>query len=66
MDAPCIQLFLIFAIVGMIFPYIIWFFTKIRQLEIIEREIVMKADEVFEIEEITEPTEVIQVIEPIE
>jgi len=61
-----INLFLIFAIVGMIFPYIIWFFTKIRQLEIIEREIVMKADEVFEIEEITEPTEVIQVIEPID
>ena len=52
--------------VGMIFPYIIWFFTKIRQLEIIEKEIIIKADEVFEIEEITEPTEVVQVIEPIE
>jgi len=60
------NLFLIFAIVGIIFPYIIWYFTKIRQLEIIEREIVMKADEVFEIEEITEPIEVVQVIEPIE
>ncbi|MEE9377716.1 MAG: MFS transporter [Candidatus Lokiarchaeia archaeon] len=61
-----VNLFLIAAIIGLIFPYIIWFFTKIRQLEIIEREIIMKADEVFEIEEITEPTEVIQVIEPIE
>jgi len=61
-----INLFLIAAIIGIIFPYIIWFFTKIRQLEIIEREIVMKADVVAEVEEITELTEVVQVIEPIE
>ena len=59
-------LFLIAAILGMIHPFIIWSFTKIRQLEVIEREIVMKADEVAEAEEITEPIEVIQVIEPIE
>ena len=59
-------LFLIAAILGMIHPFIIWSFTKIRQLEVIEREIVMKADEVAEVEEITELTEVIQVIEPIE
>ena len=60
-------LFLIAAILGMIHPFIIWSFTKIRQLEVIEREIVMKADEVAEVaEEITEPIEVIQVIEPIE
>lgn len=59
-------LFLIAAILGIIHPFIIWSFTKIRQLEVIEREIVMKADEVAEAEEITEPIEVIQVIEPIE
>ena len=59
-------LFLIAAILGVIHPFIIWGFTKIRQLEVIEREIVMKADEVAEVEEITELTEVIQVIEPIE
>jgi len=59
-------LFLIAAILGVIHPFIIWSFTKIRQLEVIEREIVMKADEVAEVEEITELTEVIQVIEPIE
>ncbi len=63
-------LFLIAAIMGIIFPFIIWSFTKIRQLEIIEREIMMKSEEEIEVEEITEPTEepteVIQVIEPIE
>jgi len=59
-------LFLIAAILGVIHPFIIWGFTKIRQLEVIEREIVMTADEVAEVEEITELTEVIQVIEPIE
>ncbi|MFX1500313.1 MAG: MFS transporter [Promethearchaeota archaeon] len=33
-----IPLFLAFAIIGIIFPFVIWFFTKIRQLEIIEQE----------------------------
>jgi len=61
-----INLFLIAAIIGIIFPYFLWFFTKIRQLEIIEREILIKAEEVVEIEEITESTEVVQVIEPVE
>ena len=60
------NLFLIAAILGIVHPFIIWFFTKIRQLEIIEREMVMKADEVAEVEKITQPTEVVQVIEPIE
>jgi DHA3 family macrolide efflux protein-like MFS transporter len=69
-------LFLIAAILGIIHPFIIWYFTKIRQLEVIEREIIDKADEdaeteekvdkTAEAEEILEPTEVIQVIEPVE
>ncbi|MFX1380480.1 MAG: MFS transporter [Promethearchaeota archaeon] len=59
-------LFLIAAILGIIAPFMIWFFTKIRQLEVIEREIIQEAEEVVEEEQITEPTEVIQVIEPIE
>jgi len=54
-------LILIVAILGIIHPFVIWFFTKIRQLEIITKE-----EEVAEIEEITEPEEIIQVIEPIE
>jgi len=63
-----VNLFLIAAIIGIIFPYIIWFFTKIGQLEVIEREILMKAEKekVVEVEEITESIEVVQVIEPVE
>ncbi|MFX0040655.1 MAG: MFS transporter [Promethearchaeota archaeon] len=60
------NLFLIMAILGIMHPFLIWFFTKIRQLEIIEREIIAKEEEVAEAEIITEPAEVIQVIEPIE
>ncbi|MFX1419376.1 MAG: MFS transporter [Promethearchaeota archaeon] len=59
-------LFLIMAILGIIHPFGIWFFTKIRRLEVIEREIMMKSEEEKEVEEILEPAEVIQVIEPVE
>ncbi len=66
-------LFLIAAILGIIQPFLIWFFTKIRQLEVIEREIMMKSEEEEKVEEkevgeeeIPEPAELIQVIEPIE
>ncbi|UCC20497.1 MAG: hypothetical protein JSV62_04195, partial [Promethearchaeota archaeon] len=59
-------LFLIAAILGVIHPFVLWFFTKIRQLEVIEREIMMKSEEEKEVEEIVEPAEVIQVIEPVE
>jgi len=62
-------LFLIAAILGIIHPFLIWFFTKIRQLEVIEREILMKAEEaeeVAEVEEASEAAEVVQVIEPVE
>ncbi len=63
-------LFLIAAILGIIQPFIIWTFTKIRQLEIIEKEIMAKSEEEEIIEEkaeeITQSTEIIQVIESIE
>jgi len=58
-----VNLFLIFAIIGMIFPIFVWFFTKIKQLEIIDRE---KMAEVEKIEEIIEVPEIIQVTESIE
>jgi len=60
------NLFLIAAILGVIHPLIIWSFTKIRQLEVIEREILMKTEEAAEIEEKTEITEVIPVLETVE
>jgi DHA3 family macrolide efflux protein-like MFS transporter len=59
-------LFLIAAVFGVIHPFILWFFTKIRQLEIIERDLVMKEEKVAEVEEIEKPVEVVQVIEPVE
>ncbi|MFW9941937.1 MAG: MFS transporter [Candidatus Thorarchaeota archaeon] len=53
-----INLFLIFAILGIIHPSFIWFFTKIRQLEIIDQEHMKKAvripEEIIEIAEIIE------------
>jgi DHA3 family macrolide efflux protein-like MFS transporter len=57
------NLFLIAAILGIINPFIIWSFTKIRQLEVIEREILMKTEKVIEIEEKAESTELIPAIE---
>jgi DHA3 family macrolide efflux protein-like MFS transporter len=59
-------LFLVFAILGIIHPFIIWFFTKIRQLEIIEIEVIEKEAETAEKEEVVEKAEVIKVIEPVE
>jgi DHA3 family macrolide efflux protein-like MFS transporter len=70
-------LFLIMAILGIIHPFMIWFFTKIRKLEIIEQEIMAKAEEEEEeetldekakekVEEIAQPAEIVQVIEPVE
>ncbi len=64
------NLFFIAAILGIIHPFLIWYFTKIRQLEIIERDIIQKAEEEAKMEdkpeEIIEPAESIQVIEPVE
>ncbi|MFX0030896.1 MAG: hypothetical protein ACFE8B_16905, partial [Candidatus Hermodarchaeota archaeon] len=60
-------LFLIMAILGIINPFLIWFFTKIRRLEVIEREILAKEkEEAKKVEEHVEPVEIVQVIEPIE
>ncbi|MFW9987247.1 MAG: MFS transporter, partial [Candidatus Odinarchaeota archaeon] len=46
-----VPLFLAFAILGMIHPFVIWFFTKIRQLEIIEQEKLLKIENIEKIEE---------------
>jgi DHA3 family macrolide efflux protein-like MFS transporter len=53
-----VNLFLIFAIIGIIQPFLIWTFTKIRQLEIIDREKMIEV-EVGQ-EEIVEAVEVIK------
>ena len=54
-----INLYMICAILGMIFPSLIWFFTKIRRLEVIEQEITRQAALAKE----QEITEVINVVE---
>ncbi|MFW9873234.1 MAG: MFS transporter [Candidatus Thorarchaeota archaeon] len=53
-----INLFLIFAILGIIHPSFIWFFTKIRQLEIIDHEHMKETEEI--------PEEIIEIAEIIE
>jgi MFS family permease len=53
-----INLFLIFAILGMIHPFLIRCFTKIRQLEITDQEYMKKAEEI--------PEEIIEIAEIIE
>ena len=58
-----INLLLISAIIGVIFPIFVWVFTKIRQLEIIDRE---KMAETEEIEEVAEVPEIVQIAETIE
>ncbi|MFX0142092.1 MAG: MFS transporter, partial [Candidatus Hodarchaeota archaeon] len=57
------NLLLIAAGIGIIFPFFVWFFTKIRQLENIDLE---KMVETEEIEEIAEVPEIVQVAETIE
>jgi len=54
-----INLYMICAILGIIFPSLIWFFTKIRRLEVIEQEITRQAALAKE----QEITEVINVVE---
>ena len=49
-----INLFLIFAILGIIQPFFIWFFTKIKQLEIIDQELMKEAEEITEVPEIVQ------------
>ncbi|MFX1302862.1 MAG: MFS transporter [Promethearchaeota archaeon] len=58
-----VNLFLICAIIGSVFPYFLWFFTKIRHLEIIDREKMMKTEE---IEEVAKVPEIVQITETIE
>lgn len=52
-----VNLFLIFAIIGIVQPFLIWSFTKIRHLEILDREKIM---EVEEVEEVVETVEIIE------
>ncbi|MFX1389853.1 MAG: MFS transporter [Promethearchaeota archaeon] len=59
-------LFLIMAILGILHPFGIWFFTKIRQLEVIEREIMAKGELEKVAEEVKEEEEVVQITEIIE
>lgn len=70
-----VNLFLVFAIIGMIVPFIIWSFTKIRQLEVIDREMMAELEEITEVveipkvvetQEIIDASEVVQVTKPIE
>ncbi len=58
-----VNLFLIFAVIGIIFPIFLWFFTKIKQLEIIDRE---KMAEPEKIEEVAELPEIVQLAEAVE
>ncbi|MFX0028448.1 MAG: MFS transporter [Candidatus Hermodarchaeota archaeon] len=58
-----IPLFLTFAIIGIIQPFTIWFFTKIRQLEVIDRAKMMEPEEIEEAKEITEPAQFAEIIE---
>jgi len=58
-----INLLLITAGIGLIFPILVWIFTKIRQLEIIDLE---KMAETEEIEEVAEVPEIVQIAETIE
>ena len=58
-----IPLFLVFALIGIIQPLGIWFFTQIRQLEVLDRAIMMEPEEAVEVEVLTEPAQVAEVIE---
>ena len=46
--------------------FFIWFFIKIRQLEMLDREIMMEAEQNIKEKEIEEPSEVVQVVQTIE
>ena len=61
-----VNLLLIAAVIGMIFPYFVWFFTKIRKLEVIEQEILLKVEQVEKIEIVTEEPEIVQVAATVE
>ncbi|MFX1326781.1 MAG: MFS transporter [Promethearchaeota archaeon] len=61
------NLFMIAVILGVINAFLFWFITKIKHLEIIEREILIKDEKIeekVEVEEIIEPTEIVQVTKP--
>ncbi|MFX1375156.1 MAG: MFS transporter [Promethearchaeota archaeon] len=58
-----VPLFLVFAIIGIIQPFVIWTFTQIRQLEVIDRAHLMETEEIVEVPELTKTAEVTEIIE---
>ncbi|MFW9865059.1 MAG: MFS transporter [Candidatus Thorarchaeota archaeon] len=58
-----IPLFLIFAIIGIVQPFAIWFFTKIRQLEVIDMAKLEETEELVEVRELTESPEIAEIAE---
>jgi len=58
-----VNLFLIFAILGIIHPFFIWFLTKIRQLEIIDREKMQEKEETNKVSELEELAQIVETIE---
>jgi DHA3 family macrolide efflux protein-like MFS transporter len=58
-----IPLFLLFAILGIIQPFAIWVFTKIRKLEAIDRAKLMETEETMQVPERTETVEITEIIE---
>jgi DHA3 family macrolide efflux protein-like MFS transporter len=58
-----IPLFLTSAIIGIIIPFVIWSFTQIRQLEVIDRANMMKDVEEVALPEFSEPAQVAEVME---
>jgi MFS family permease len=61
-----VNLFFICALIGIVFPYFIWFFTKIRQLEIIDQEKMTESEKAVEDSDVPKLIEVAQISEPIE
>ncbi|MHA2037840.1 MAG: MFS transporter [Promethearchaeota archaeon] len=54
-----IPLFILFAILGIIQPIAIWVFTKIKQLEVIDREKLLESEDTFEVAKTAEITELV-------
>jgi len=63
-----VNLLLTCAIIGMIFPVFLWFFTKILHLEVIDRQKLAEAEELEEQEQEEQlaVAEVVEYIEPVE
>jgi len=60
------NLFITCAIIGIIFPILIWFFTKIKHLEVIDRQKLVEDSQEKKQEELLPVSEITEYIEPIE